>query len=101
HMEQRFVGKRVLLTGTGSGIGKATAKRFAAEGASVACLDIKGHDETAAEIAASGGSAIADRCDVSDSADVERAVNAAAEHLRRPAGRCHIAGLRALPPLPT
>ena len=92
-MEQRFVGKRVLLTGTGSGIGKATAKRFAAEGASVVCLDIKGHDETAAEIVASGATAIADRCDVSDSADVERAVNAAAEHLGGLDVACNIAGI--------
>ena len=39
-----------IVTGAGSGIGRATAQRFAAEGAKVACLDLRGHDETAESI---------------------------------------------------
>ncbi len=74
----RFIGKRVIITGTGSGIGRATALLFAAEGATVACLDLKGADETAATITADGGTAYAYVCDVSNSATVKSVVDTAA-----------------------
>ena len=74
----RFTGKRVIITGTGSGIGRATALLFAAEGATVACLDLKGADETAATITADGGTAYAYVCDVSNSATVKSVVDIAA-----------------------
>ncbi len=73
----RFTGKRVIATGTGSGIGKATAELFAREGATVACLDVRGAEETVAGITAAGGSAHAFTCDVGSAIAVEQCVEAA------------------------
>ncbi len=71
----RFTDQVALLTGTGSGIGQATAHRLGREGAIVACLDVRGADETAASIVEAGGRARAWTCDVTDAAAVERTVN--------------------------
>ena len=46
----RLKGKVAIVTGAGSGIGRASATRFAAEGARVICVDLNGQDETAAKI---------------------------------------------------
>lgn len=72
----KLKGKTALVTGAGSGIGAATAKRLAAEGAAVACLDTDeaGLAATVAAIQAAGGRALAARCDVSKKADVDAAV---------------------------
>lgn len=72
--EGRFEGRRAILTGAGSGIGRATAMRLAAEGASVACLDVSNAQVTADEITNAGGTAIGLTCDVSDAAMVEAVV---------------------------
>jgi NAD(P)-dependent dehydrogenase (short-subunit alcohol dehydrogenase family) len=68
----RFSDDVCAITGAGSGIGRTVARRFAAEGAKVACLDIDAEAAaaTAAEITAAGGGARAYTCDVSDSHDV-------------------------------
>lgn len=61
-----------VVTGAASGIGRAGAKRFAAEGAKVVAADrdIAGVEATVAEITAAGGKAIAVACDVSKEADI-------------------------------
>lgn len=89
----RVTGRRVFVTGAGSGIGRATALRFAAEGASVACADLKGADVTAADIESAGGRAIAFDLDVTDSAAVESVVNSAASTLGGLDVTCNIAGI--------
>lgn len=75
-------GKVAVVTGAGSGIGRASAKLFAAEGARVLAADVSdGVDETVREIAAAGGSAVARRVDVSDPAQVRAMIEAARTEL--------------------
>jgi NAD(P)-dependent dehydrogenase (short-subunit alcohol dehydrogenase family) len=69
-------GKLALVTGAAGGIGRATALAFAASGASVLVADVntdRGH-ETVSLIAAQGGKALFQSCDVSDARDVKALV---------------------------
>jgi glucose 1-dehydrogenase len=72
----RFIGKVCLVTGGGSGIGRAACLRFAAEGGMVAVVDRDAGraDQTAAAIGSAGGQGFAIRADVSSSADVQAAI---------------------------
>jgi NAD(P)-dependent dehydrogenase (short-subunit alcohol dehydrogenase family) len=72
-------GKRAIVTGAASGIGRATAALFAAEGAGVVLADIDaaGAEAAAAAIVAAGGRAVAVACDVTRSDDCLRAVETA------------------------
>jgi meso-butanediol dehydrogenase/(S,S)-butanediol dehydrogenase/diacetyl reductase len=78
----RFDGKVALVTGAASGIGAATLRRLAAEGAAAVCADINdaGGEAVVAEIARAGGRAAFRHCDVGTLAEVEAAVAFAVEH---------------------
>jgi NAD(P)-dependent dehydrogenase (short-subunit alcohol dehydrogenase family) len=95
----RYVGHVAVVTGAGSGIGRATARRIAAEGGAVACLDLAGDaiDAVAAEIndeaAAAGGRAVAVRCDVTGEDAVAAALDEVHEALGRVTNLCNIAGI--------
>ncbi|AOI90617.1 2-hydroxycyclohexanecarboxyl-CoA dehydrogenase [Burkholderia pseudomultivorans] len=73
---ERLAGKTVVVTGGGGGIGGATCRRFAAEGARVAILDLSlaAAEQVRDEIRAAGGTADAIRCDITNRADVDAAV---------------------------
>jgi 2-hydroxycyclohexanecarboxyl-CoA dehydrogenase len=73
---QRFTDRTVAVTGGGGGIGGATCRRFGAEGAKVAVLDmnLEAAEKVVAEIRAAGGTAEAFRCDITNRAEVDATV---------------------------
>lgn len=79
----RLQGKCAIVTGAGSGIGRASAKLFAAEGASVLAVDKtkEAVEETAAAIKTEGGKAIAMAADAGEEADVKKYVALAMSEL--------------------
>lgn len=77
----RFSGKVCLVTGGGSGIGRAVSERFAAEGGRIAIVDLNEEhgSEVARAITDRGGEAIFAKANVADSEDVRAAVKLAAD----------------------
>jgi NAD(P)-dependent dehydrogenase (short-subunit alcohol dehydrogenase family) len=92
---KRFQGRTVLITGAGSGIGRATAERFGSEGAAVVCVDVneKGVNETASTIQSGGGEALALTCDVSKPAAVDETFGRALERYKRLDVLANVAGV--------
>lgn len=84
-MAARFRGKVALITGSASGIGEATAKRFAEEGAKVVVVDLneEGMRRVVSEIQAAGGHASACAADVAEPADAEAMVQHAVDTFGR------------------
>ena len=78
-------GKSAVITGAGSGVGHASALRFAEEGARVVVADLQldGAKETVRQIEAAGGTAVTVECDVSQDAQVADMIAAAVEHFGR------------------
>ncbi len=76
-MAGKFKGKVALVTGSGAGIGRASAVAFAKEGAKVVVTDIavEGGNETVEIIKKAGGEAIFVKADVSKASEVETLIN--------------------------
>jgi len=84
-MAGRIQGKVAVITGAASGMGRATAIRFAKEGASIVLTDLnsQGGETAVAECAAAGGRAVFQRTDVTSEPDIKAAVARAVKEFGR------------------
>ncbi|MFF4518869.1 SDR family NAD(P)-dependent oxidoreductase [Streptomyces mirabilis] len=100
-MPSKLTGTVALVTGASSGIGAATARRLAEDGASVALVARRKDrlDGIAAEIEKAGGTALVVEADITDRTQAEAAVQQAVEHFGRLDTLVNNAGLMLLGPV--
>ncbi|WP_371642076.1 SDR family NAD(P)-dependent oxidoreductase [Streptomyces mirabilis] len=100
-MPSKLTGTVALVTGASSGIGAATARRLAEDGASVALVARRKDrlDGVAAEIEKAGGTALVVEADITDRTQAEAAVQQAVEHFGRLDTLVNNAGLMLLGPV--
>jgi NAD(P)-dependent dehydrogenase (short-subunit alcohol dehydrogenase family) len=98
---RRFAGKVAFVTGAGSGIGRATAIAFAAEGADVVVADIDsaGNEETGRLAGEHGGRVLTVKCDVTSSNDIQAAIGQTVREFGRLDAAFNNAGIEQ-PPAP-
>lgn len=99
---RRMEGKVAFVTGAAGGIGRATALRLAAEGASLYLVDLapEALEETVGLAEKEGAQVVGARCDVSDEADVKQNVAACVERFGRLDALCNVAGILLLDHFP-
>lgn len=88
-----------IVTGAGSGIGRAVAQRLAAEGAAVACLDVAeaGARETVRRIESSGGRSLAIGADVTSRETIDRALEQTVRAFGKVTHLANVAGINSPP----
>ena len=96
----RFEDKVIFLTGAATGIGEATAKRLASEGASLYMVDVAKDalEETARECSDFGVDVVSRVCDVSEESEVLSAVEEMLNHFRKISSYIAICKIHALLP---
>lgn len=94
-MANELIDKGIVVTGGGSGIGRETALAMAREGATVVIADLgEASGEAVAEtLRAGGGQAMAQRCDVTSAADIDRLFDAVIARYGRVDGAFNNAGI--------
>ena len=91
--DRPLAGRALIVTGAGSGIGRATAQLIADAGGHAVCVDVKASAETAESIVSAGGTADAYELDVREASGWERTVEAVLTSHGKVDGLCNIAGV--------